>query len=1127
MRLLEFRHNKFNLHLFEADKIPAYAILSHTWGDDENEVKFTDVIEGSGKEKPGYRKIDFCARQAVADKLDFFWVDTCCIKKEDSSELAEAITSMFRWYRNATKCYVYLSDVLANDFHNSNQSVRPWELEFRKSKWFTRGWTLQELIASNEVEFYSSKFKHLGNKRTLEILIHEITGIPVGVLRNEELSEFSDEEKFQWAKSRQTKRPEDRIYSLLGIFDVSLVMNYGEGYEHARRRLENAIKDRNYRLPSFPDIHVDPHEVGKAFNAALIKFGPLIPDEERGVFKKVRIEHVKRMVFNLQREQESKKTLVNCCRLKDFLKSMAIFFEISGSVSDLKWFEAYIWGPMQFMVLKASHYSETFDAILSAYEAIGQELTFLLTNEEIFKRYPLMQRILGWIYSDLLEFHIKAQQYFRRRGWKRFFKADWDDFGTRYQGILANLQRHKNLTESLVRFADCSSLLDINLHIMEKLNAHSLECNLLLAELDKKETEGRDKKYEHVMEWLTSWRPAEAPFKREQVADHESFCEVRKENAGSGDWLLQNKTMTSWMDDDIPINLALWLTGKPGAGKTILASRIIEECEKKSDFITSYFYCKESDPQKKEFLSILKDLLVQMVSQERTLVPYFHMKAKSSGQVTLVAHQLTQSLFKVSCERIRKQFIIVDGLDECPREDRRVLLSFLAQIVDEIEDDRPGALRVLIVSQAEADINERLSIESRTRPNFVVEQIAMWPEHNKDEIAGFVNMWAGRIERRFGLSVMETECIARLISSRTDGMFLYAKLVLENLFNQANKIDVVTELDERKFPVGLAEAYAKILGHLETLWKHNSRVWNRITHLLGLMICAKRPLKRYEIQCAFCLRLDEDEAPCNFERSGLLVHIKELCGTLIQELPGERYLARTKYISKPEVECQLASLCLRYLTQDFFDPDLKKAAVNQFIIDGWLSMQDYVVSKWFQHLNALAKAYKEEEFKVEDSFAALQSLYSSMSDFLDRYIDEISDEEAHISVKTDYAELASQEVYTDLIRVMSHVTRYMEKGPEFRNKICIESLSKAFERNRKLIEELSIESSSTNPGVGKALVQYYGPNHFKCSFVTCINFYEGFSNAKMRKKHVNKHERPWERLIGDIQAHAKDSDRVF
>ena len=154
MRLLQVDENgEFSLTNDLIDNIPPYAILSHTWGEDHEEVNFKDLTIGPRKTKAGYRKLRFCAQQAARNSLQHFWVDTCCIDKSNNTELLEAINSMFRWYRNATKCYVYLSDVSANDHDLTN----PWELAFRKSRWFTRGWTLQELLAPPSIEFFLLK----------------------------------------------------------------------------------------------------------------------------------------------------------------------------------------------------------------------------------------------------------------------------------------------------------------------------------------------------------------------------------------------------------------------------------------------------------------------------------------------------------------------------------------------------------------------------------------------------------------------------------------------------------------------------------------------------------------------------------------------------------------------------------------------------------------------------------------------------------------------------------------------------------------------------------------------------------------------------------------------------------
>lgn len=244
MRLLQLEGGQLSLTEFVGSDIPQYAILSHTWGADGDEFTFKDLMEGTGRSKAGYQKIIFCEKQARTDGLRFFWVDTCCIDKSSSAELTEAINSMFRWYRNASKCYVYLSDISFKSSRDSDDyPPRSWEPDFRKSRWFTRGWTLQELVAPASVEFYSAEGERLGDRKSLEQQIHEITGISHGALQGDPLSRFSIDERMSWAKNRKTKREEDGAYALLGIFNIHLPLIYGEGRERAMFRLYKEIKE--------------------------------------------------------------------------------------------------------------------------------------------------------------------------------------------------------------------------------------------------------------------------------------------------------------------------------------------------------------------------------------------------------------------------------------------------------------------------------------------------------------------------------------------------------------------------------------------------------------------------------------------------------------------------------------------------------------------------------------------------------------------------------------------------------------------------------------------------------------------------------------------------------------------
>ena len=251
MRLLESRSDGgFSLteNLLDKDvfRYP-YAILSHRWGDTNEEVTFEDIVNGSGRNKAGYKKIEFCGEQASKDGLKYFWVDSCCIKKSSDSELSEAINSMYRWYNRATRCYVYLSDVsIGTDEDSFVQSV--WDGSFRASAWFSRGWTLQELLAPDSVEFFAEERIRLGDKGSLSRQIHEITGIALPALQGTSLSKFGIDERFKWAQNRHTTRDEDWAYSLLGIFNISMPLIYGEGRDRAVTRLKKEIHESSKSL---------------------------------------------------------------------------------------------------------------------------------------------------------------------------------------------------------------------------------------------------------------------------------------------------------------------------------------------------------------------------------------------------------------------------------------------------------------------------------------------------------------------------------------------------------------------------------------------------------------------------------------------------------------------------------------------------------------------------------------------------------------------------------------------------------------------------------------------------------------------------------------------------------------
>lgn len=271
------------LHEFIGSTVPPYAILSHVWGADE--VSFTEMKKAkhrdAAKKKSGFSKIEGICTQAVRDGYQWAWVDSCCIDKRSSAELSEAINSMFAWYRRSRRCYVYLADV-------GHAAGATHDVEFKCSRWLRRGWTLQELLAPVDTVFFAQDWTPIGQTKRhkmrhmpsglgrlgksnmfgniasndqfvddyyiddhftypdITTTLAEITGIPTEILTGEE-SIFSTciAQRMYWASRRETTRPEDGAYSLMGMFDISMPILYGEGLQKAFTRLQHEILSKS------------------------------------------------------------------------------------------------------------------------------------------------------------------------------------------------------------------------------------------------------------------------------------------------------------------------------------------------------------------------------------------------------------------------------------------------------------------------------------------------------------------------------------------------------------------------------------------------------------------------------------------------------------------------------------------------------------------------------------------------------------------------------------------------------------------------------------------------------------------------------------------------------------------
>ena len=233
MRLMNT--STLRMHEFFGSDIPDYAILSHTWED--GEFLFQHMANPEALHLPGFAKISKFCERARSESLEFAWIDTCCIDKSSSAELSEAINAMYQWYSRASVCYVYLSDVSVVLAQNDDEKADRGK-KLQDCRWFTRGWTLQELLAPRFVKFFDKDWINFGSRRSLVPDLVSTTGIDATHLERPHSASVAT--RMSWASSRKTTRVEDIAYCLIGLFEVNMPLLYGEG-EKAFERLQHEI----------------------------------------------------------------------------------------------------------------------------------------------------------------------------------------------------------------------------------------------------------------------------------------------------------------------------------------------------------------------------------------------------------------------------------------------------------------------------------------------------------------------------------------------------------------------------------------------------------------------------------------------------------------------------------------------------------------------------------------------------------------------------------------------------------------------------------------------------------------------------------------------------------------------
>lgn len=813
----------------------------------------------------------------------------------------------------------------------------------------------------------------------------------------------------------------------------------------------------------------NPH--AQAFESVLEEFKKGLKKRDQETFEFTTFNDLTNSIVDLQTKQYELRELQNQNRLRPFLEVIEQYGKLVEVFYNGNAIMAFVWGPIKFLLQVTSTYNAAFNELLDTYEHIGEKLPLLLRYQDLFRSKPHMVRILALIYEDILKFHRITLRYFQQPLWRQLFDATWKTYKARFSGIISNMAQHQSLIESQ---ASLSKIEDFE--ESRRITDYQFEAEMKNEDL---------RRLQAVYNWLSATNV-------ETQQDY--LSSTRADYPGTGRWLLDNVSFKEWFNPQFPkVPPLLWLNGIPGAGKTILASLVVEEARKLTPTpIVLFFYCRHSS-QRDSFLALARSLLAQLLRQDKGLLLYFYQMYCNSGEVVLTSQALVKELLLLAFRSCKYAYIILDGLDECAREERKIITQWFRKFVEDLPTSEPKGLRCLFISQddgvARKDFSGLASIKIRT-------------EDIKHDIDEYSRVEADKLKAKFQLSDEDASTIASTVANSAGGMFLLAKMIWVNLFCQNSLSELAEELEPNIFPKGINEVYKRIM------YRINQQASRTVTKdalmLLGWLVCAKRPLKWYEIQGLKSINLNKQSV--EFERQRFVVAPKDLCGSLVEirldgtlelvHLSAKFFLVDEGYVDLVAEEIKLASLCINYLNfPAFVDPPTEDGVLN-----GDYGFMDYAVLCWILHLEAgIVQANDHEQL--------MKQLAESLEMFINLHWSSPSATSEVSKRNRERLQFFKALPFYDKLEQIVISTEKQLKFFKIRKEEIALNLIDIVGDVRKVLERIA--SSPMEASVQQGIEQKYGSNLFKCPMFSCKFFTTGFSSAEERDKHVGKHDRPF------------------
>ncbi|OJI88606.1 hypothetical protein ASPTUDRAFT_134937 [Aspergillus tubingensis CBS 134.48] len=805
----------------------------------------------------------------------------------------------------------------------------------------------------------------------------------------------------------------------------------------------------------------------QALNSFKTQSGPGLVAE----FEMTSLTALKSSIAKIEKRQRKEKRMQNMRRLSKFIEIMERHGANEVFVTGTAYLKLSNRASAEIMQV-ASSVCDAFNELLDTYKVIGESIELLEKCNGLIDGSHLVQQAVVSMFQDIFEFHQIALAYFRKPMWKQVFRATWSTYKANFGPVVDSLKRHKQVFGDRLTFAQ-----------LENIRSEGIRSSEALKKLQKDEEMGR---LRDIQCWLNSANIA---------SDQDTFTSMRSRNTQAGTWILRHQLYCAWKERKA--QPMLWVNGIPGAGKTILASIMVEDCLKSYEF-TAWFYFRNGDAQRSSFLNLASSLISQLLEINSDLLPYVSKEMCSKGKRAFSSEILAKELLKVILKNSGHVRIILDGLDECSRMERKKILEWI-RLISEYPQDRDSSNSpiCLLVSQRDGITSKAL----RDIPSLEITS-----KDTRDDILAFIWSRGLEIQTRFQISDENTRTMVERVMEKAGGMFLLAKLVMNNLYCQVSSGKLYDELKTKQIPTQLDQAYDRILSNL--LEDQSSRPHS--LQLLGWLVCVKRRLKWREIQGAVSIDLDGEDV--DFESRQWILDSRDLCDSLVEvktdgtlelvHATAKQYLIRANLVDVGQVELNMASLCVGYLALPGFEIILADESVADLLSTGYYAFLDYAVCFWSFHLQEGLKGTIDREDAM--------TLIGVLSKFLESHYrrptkDPIIPSSAHElrrRIEEHGAWSAADKFLHAFVSTQSQISCYTEDAA---SNACL-NIPDVISRIRDNIERAVSENVGSGRTDSTVLYSFYGHRLYKCPRLSCEFFHQGFckedfQNTSAYRKH--------------------------